>query len=309
MELGNPSGSSTARALFSMEQGIDEYLQKKYKPKDELPAPLPYSLNDPDWSKASEAQRLSCELTENSHLCVILEVPLKKWLRNGRSNITNMVDGKARIAIDTEIGVILSLRVIETMERRVGGPYQTEVIYSLRSMHLNLPEDANLFTLPGGMKEVKEFSRWNASKINKQFMGKAAPALEANDLQGMPVSLSDLKGKTVLLDFWTTWCPACWADRPALNRLYSKYGERDLEIIGISVNEDRVVVERYLKQFPMAFRIVLTTENEMSHAYNVTSIPMYVLIERDGTISTVIEGDQGFGELRKLLKKAGMEVE
>ena len=83
------------------------------------------------------------------------------------------------------------------------------------------------------------------------------------DIQGRPLKLSDLKGKTVLLDFWATWCGPCRADGPALDKLYGKYGDKNLAVIGISVNEDRSVVQKFLAEHPHKYSIALTTENEI----------------------------------------------
>jgi len=125
----------------------------------------------------------------------------------------------------------------------------------------------------------------------------------------MSTIVSNLKGKTVLLDFWATWCPPCVADAPALDKLYRKYGEKDLMIIGISVNEERDIVEQFLKKHPHTFPVVLTSENEMPRPYQIGLFPTYMVIAPDGTLSTAVEGDQGFGELRKFLQKAGMETD
>src|SRR5258708_3029649 len=150
---------------------------------------------------------------------------------------------------------------------------------------------------------------WNAGRIKKQLVGKPAPELEVTDIQGNPVSLSDLKGKTVLLDFWTTWCPPCLADAPALDKLYIKYGGKNLMIVGISVSEERAVVEKFLKKHPHTFPVVLTSENDVPRPYQIGIFPTYVVISPDGTLATAVEGDQGFGDLRKFLQKAGMDTE
>ena len=123
------------------------------------------------------------------------------------------------------------------------------------------------------------------------------------------MALSAFKGKTVLLDFWTTWCPPCRADAPALDKLYRKYREQDLMIVGISVSEERAIVEKFLKEHPHSFPVVLTSENEMPRAYQIGVFPTYIVIDRDGTVASAVQGDQGFGELRKLLKKAGLEID
>jgi hypothetical protein len=80
-------------------------------------------------------------------------------------------------------------------------------------------------------------------------------------------------------------------------------------IVGISVGEERAIVEKYLKEHPHSFPIVLTAENEMARPYQVGILPTYIVINRDGTIAAAVEGDQGFASLWKLLKKAGLETE
>jgi thiol-disulfide isomerase/thioredoxin len=106
--------------------------------------------------------------------------------------------------------------------------------------------------------------------------------LAVTDIRGNSITLSALRGKTVLLDFWTTWRPPCRADAPALDKLYRKYGSQNLAIIGISVSEDREVVEHFLKEHPHDFPVVLTTENEMPRPYQIGAFPTYIVIDRDG---------------------------
>jgi thiol-disulfide isomerase/thioredoxin len=133
--------------------------------------------------------------------------------------------------------------------------------------------------------------------------------LQVTDIHGNPVSLSDLKGKTVLLDFWTTWCPPCRADAPALDKLYARYGSKNLMIVGVSVDEPRTVVATFLLQHPHSFPVVLTTENEMPRPYQIGLFPTYIVIAPDGNVATAVQGDQGFGELRSFSEKAGMDTQ
>jgi thiol-disulfide isomerase/thioredoxin len=171
------------------------------------------------------------------------------------------------------------------------------------------PADASLFKLPPNVvTELKQFPRWNASVIRKRLEGKIAPELNVNDMSGDPIDLAASKGKIVLIDFWATWCPPCRKDGPALETLYRKYRDRDLMIVGISVGEDRRSVEKYLAAHPHSFPVALTTENDTPRPYRPAVIPTYIVINRDGTVATAVEGDQGFSELRELLEKAGLEV-
>lgn len=296
--------------LLSMEEGGSEYVRVRRHPKDADPVPSPYLASDADWPKAVELERRRCGLSGKDHECVVVEVRLKPWTKsNALNTITRMVDGSARILADTETGFFLGLRTLENIQSSRSA-YQLDTNYVLKRLSFGGTQDASLFRLPSEyLREVKELSPWNAARIRKDLKGRAAPDLALTDIKGQPVVLSALKGKTVLLDFWTTWCPPCRADAPYLDKLYDKYAARDLTIVGISVSEERAVVEQFLKAHPHDFPIVLTTENEMPTAYQISTFPTYIVIEKDGTLASAVEGDQGFPELRKLLKKAGLEVD
>jgi thiol-disulfide isomerase/thioredoxin len=308
------SGSGTRVHIFDgteffyMDEGGDEFVRIKRRAKDPDPVPSPYLAIETDWSKSKEIERRPCGFSNQNHDCVILDVRLKPWSHSGSgTSFTNMVDGSARMMLDLETGLILSLRTSEAIQGRTS--YVRDVAYGLTRLSYGGQPDPAFFKLPSDVHEVKELSRWNAAKIRKQLFGKPAPELAVTDIEGKPVTLSGFKGKTVLLDFWTTWCPPCRADAPSLDKLYRKYGEKDLVIIGISVSEERAIVEKFLKAHPHEFPVVLTTENEIPASFQIGVFPTYIVIERDGTVGPAVDGDQGFSELRKLLKKAGLEVD
>lgn len=296
--------------LFSMEEGGGEYVRTKRRSKEADPRPFPYDFGNPDWPKVVELERRPCGIAKIDHQCVLLEVPLKPWTRvNSPSNVTKMMGGSARILLDTETGLLISSRTVQAIDNQRGG-YQSDVTCVLKRMSYGAAGDASLFRLPSNdMDEVKQLSSWNAARIKKQLAGSPAPELAVTDIQGRPVKLTDFRGRTVLLDFWTTWCPPCRADAPALDKLFRRYGDKDLMIVGVSVSEDREIVKKFLSEHPHSFPIVLTTENEMPQAYQIGVFPTYVVIDRDGKVASAAEGDQGFAELRKLLTKAGLESE
>ena len=144
--------------------------------------------------------------------------------------------------------------------------------------------------------------------MKAQLAGTPAPELNLTTLDGNPLSLESLKGRTVLLDFWATWCPPCRVDGPALDKLHARYGAQ-LVIIGLSVGEDRAVVEKYAKERPHQFSIALTAENELPRHYDVVALPTYVIIDAEGNLDTAVEGDRGFDGLRTRLKQAGLDVD
>ena len=296
--------------LFLLEAEGDEYVRAKHKSKEDDPAPGPYGSIELEWARAKEVERQPCGFSKIDHSCIIIDAPVKKQIRLGTGEeITRISGGIARMAMDSENGMLVQSRIQEVIENPRSS-YVMELTYSLKRMNYGTAPDLSLFKLPeSGVHEVKQLSSWNVSRIKKQLLGKPAPQLEVTDIQGNPVSLAGLKGKTILLDFWTTWCPPCRADAPSLDKLYSKYGGKDLIIIGISVNEEREIVEKFLKDHPHNFPVVLTSENEMPRPYQIGEFPTYMVISSDGTLTSAAEGDQGFGELRKFLKKAGLDTD
>ena len=295
--------------MCRFETGGTEYTRTKKKGDKDESLPEPYETKL-DWAKAKELQRLPCGFSGKDHVCVILDVPAKPWVRPSRQpgHVTIMKDGTSRIMIDTETGVWLSCHAVTLVEdsRR---SYQLDVTYTIKQMSYGAAPDATPFKLPDTLKEVKELTPWNEVRIRKQLVGKPAPDLQVTDIHGSRISLADLKGKTILLDFWTTWCPPCEADAPSIEKLNQKYGSKSLGIIGISVDEGRETVEKYLKKHPHNFPVVLSSENQLPRPYEIGVFPTYLIIGPDGTLMTAEEGNKGFGKLRKDLEKAGMEAE
>jgi thiol-disulfide isomerase/thioredoxin len=143
-------------------------------------------------------------------------------------------------------------------------------------------------------------------------MGTVGPdGLSAGDLMpelrlmhyksGQEVTLSSLRGKPVLLNFWATWCPPCRAEIPKLNELAQKYP--NLTIIGVDVAEDRETISTYLQQQPTSYEIwhenkaaglvtdntakLLTAWEGRQSGY---SIPFTVIVDSEGYAKRIISG-------------------
>ncbi len=305
------------KSLFRFEDDGDEYERPKLRGHG--PLSLPYAMGNADWGKAVERERRACGYQGVDRECVLLEAPIQPWARAVAPNATTSVqatgsfarlrEGRVRALLDTQTGLLVSAASTEVIEGPRGS-YKVDMSVELRRSQFGQAPSANLFRLPERvMSEVKEMARWDAPRIRRQFAGKPAPDFSFVDMAGRPVWLGALRGKFVLLDFWTTWCPPCREDAPALNKLHQKYGDRDLAIIGITVNEERATVEKFLKGHPHDFPVVLSSENEMPRPYDIGVFPTYLVIDREGKLYAAVQGDQGFGELRKLLKKAGLDVD
>jgi peroxiredoxin len=106
------------------------------------------------------------------------------------------------------------------------------------------------------------------------------------DITNKKVSLSDFKGKVILLDFWATWCVPCKAEIPGFIDLQKKYGAKGLQIIGLSVDDSLPTAKKYADEMKMNYPVLLAEGKEdILNAYDpIPSIPVSFVIGRDGKI-------------------------
>jgi len=96
------------------------------------------------------------------------------------------------------------------------------------------------------------------------------------------ITLSKLKGKVVLIDFWTTWCPPCKNSIPVFMKLYNKFHEQGFIVLGIGL-EEKTPLENYRNQHNIPYPI-LVGNKEVARAYGVQGIPHIVIIDKKGKI-------------------------
>jgi cytochrome c biogenesis protein CcmG/thiol:disulfide interchange protein DsbE len=118
-----------------------------------------------------------------------------------------------------------------------------------------------------------------------------APSLTLKSIEGRTVRLSDYRGKVVLINFWATWCPPCRAEMPALVKLQREYGKDGLQIIGVTYPPEwRARVRRFTRRFKVNFPIVLGTQATKAGFSPDETLPLTIIIDREGTIRGVIAG-------------------
>lgn len=134
-----------------------------------------------------------------------------------------------------------------------------------------------------------------------------APRFSAKTLAGEKFTNESVKGKVVLLEFWTTWCPYCRHEQSLVDQIDHEFAGKGLLVLAIDVGESKKKVKKYLEDNPRACRIVLTDDTNLAAMYAATSYPIYVAIDRDGNIAGIQRGAGGEDALRALLSKAGLE--
>jgi peroxiredoxin/outer membrane lipoprotein-sorting protein len=161
-----------------------------------------------------------------------------------------------------------------------------------------------VFNAPVGAKEVPKLSRAGAGHDDNA--GQAAADFDLTDLRGDSYSLTKLKGKVVMLDFWATWCAPCRREMPHLQKLYSEYKDKGLVLLGVN-QEHPEQARNFMKQYKLTFPSLIDRGGVVTSTYGVRGLPTVVVIDREGVITAHLLGLRGEEELRSVLKKAGVE--
>lgn len=119
--------------------------------------------------------------------------------------------------------------------------------------------------------------------------GDAAPGFELASPAGM-VRLADLKGKTVYLDFWASWCVPCRQSFPWMNEMQARYADRGLRVIAINMDKRASEAATFLEKTPARFQVAYDPEGGSARAYQVKAMPSSVLIGPDGQVLAVHRG-------------------
>ena len=123
-------------------------------------------------------------------------------------------------------------------------------------------------------------------------VGFLAPDFRLDSLDGESIALSDLRGQVVVLNHWASWCPPCRAEMPALSRVYDRYKDAGLVVLGVNATnqDDESQVRAFAQSAGTTFPNVLDRQGEAGAAYNLQSLPTTYLIDRRGVVSDIIPG-------------------
>jgi len=115
--------------------------------------------------------------------------------------------------------------------------------------------------------------------------GFLAPDFTLTSTDGEAFSLSSLRGRPVIVNFWATWCPPCRAEMPAFEQAWQRYKESGLLILGVNQGESKNAIERFARQeVTTTFPLLLDQTTEVGAIYAVRALPTTVFIDADGRI-------------------------
>jgi len=113
---------------------------------------------------------------------------------------------------------------------------------------------------------------------------KPAPQLSLNKVSGGKISLAELKGRPVMVNFWATWCVPCRKEMPVLDRFLKSRKETGLEILLVNYKESKKIVDAFVKKNNFSFKILLDESGETSNKFGVFGLPTTFFISRQGDI-------------------------
>src|SRR6266446_161339 len=134
-----------------------------------------------------------------------------------------------------------------------------------------------------------------ALNLSNYPSGMRPPAFNSSTLTGQTVALADLRGRVVLLTFWTTWCAECHPEMPLFESLHRDFAAQGLAILGVNVREGTGAVAQYAQELGLTFPLVVDPQGRISTAYGVIGLPTTFLIGRDGRAVALATGPRAWG--------------
>ena len=118
-----------------------------------------------------------------------------------------------------------------------------------------------------------------------------APDFSRQDLSGRTIRLSDYRGKVVLLNFWATWCAPCLAEIPLFSRWQTTYGDRGLQVLGVSMDDDAQAAEAAYRKYRLAYPVAMG-DAVLGELYGgVLGLPLSYIIDPSGRIVARYQGE------------------
>ena len=170
---------------------------------------------------------------------------------------------------------------------------------AIKYARLLVETDANEWFVDHGLGYLYE--------VESLQVGQKAPDFKSETLEGKILSLTELKGKFVLIEFWGTWCGPCYPEIPHLKKLWDVHGDSNLVIIGVALDENEATVNNVINEQEMFWPQILQPDQfdgELVDLFNVTGVPRMYLIDTQGVIiAKDLRGEEMVTEVNRLISE------
>jgi len=113
---------------------------------------------------------------------------------------------------------------------------------------------------------------------------KTAPDFSLKSLDGQTITLSQFRGRPVVINFWASWCQPCRDEIPFLQQVYNKYNNMGLVFFAIDIGENPETINRYFKDNGLFMPVLLDSNKQVSQDYGITGVPETFFIDKNGII-------------------------
>ena len=120
--------------------------------------------------------------------------------------------------------------------------------------------------------------------------GMPASDFTLTDLNGHQQSLSQQRGKIVLVNFWATWCKPCTTEMPAMQTVYDKLRDHGFVVLAVNELEDTQKVVEHIREYGHTFPVLMDRDNRVANQYGVYGLPVSVFIDEAGVVRAYIKG-------------------
>lgn len=159
--------------------------------------------------------------------------------------------------------------------------------------------------LPGqGTEAGGSSSSDSDSALPPARVGSPAPDFVVRDLDGNSVRLSDLRGKTVFINFWATWCPPCRAEMAEIQSVYEEYKDQGVVFLLLNQREDPEVVRKYVQSMNLTVPVYLDRSGEVSNRFRVNSLPTTFFVDPKGVVSEMALGSLNRSAMIRRIERA-----
>ncbi|HEY1428599.1 MAG TPA: redoxin domain-containing protein [Candidatus Tumulicola sp.] len=131
--------------------------------------------------------------------------------------------------------------------------------------------------------------------------GQPATVVALLDDRGAPVSLTQYRGRIVVMNLWASWCPPCRAEMPELQRFFERNAARGVVVVGVNEGESAQRASAFATSLGISFPIWIDDEQRYGRAYAALGLPTTIVIDRKGTVVRGFDGPVAFGDLQSAL--------
>ena len=139
--------------------------------------------------------------------------------------------------------------------------------------------------------------------------GQVAPDFALKSSTGENLRLSEYRGNVVMINFWATWCGPCRQEMPLLDELYTRYERVGFSLLGVNIDDDSRRAMQMIEDLGVSFPVLFDARKEVSELYEVETMPVTVLVDREGNVRHVHHGykpgyeDKYLDQVRSLLRE------